>query len=185
MQYFTELHIGLLNAWIGSLIALLVLMVPMMLNKKAAKRLGDMSWYTQGDKVIAWISMILFYGMMILSIWIPLKTGTPYFYVGIAIFFAGTICYSVAKQNYVTTPENEAVNKGMYRISRNPLYLFYGIMLLGIVVATLSLPMLTIWITYMVFIHFMILREERYCLETYGESYAEYQQKVPRYFLFF
>jgi protein-S-isoprenylcysteine O-methyltransferase Ste14 len=125
------------------------MMVPMMLNKTAANRLGDLSWYTRGDKITAWLSMIL--------------------------------SYLVAKQNYATTPENEAVNKGMYRISRHPLYLFYGIMPLGIVVATLSIPLFIVWALCMVFTHFMILREERFCLKTY----PDYMQKVPRKCLIF
>jgi protein-S-isoprenylcysteine O-methyltransferase Ste14 len=123
--------------------------------------------------------------MMILSIWIPLKIETPYFYVGIIILTVGIICYLVSIQNFATTPENEAVRKGMYQISRNPLYLFYAVMMFGIIVATLSLPMLIIWIIYMVFSHLIILREERYCLKTYPETFQDYMRKVPRYILFF
>ncbi len=185
MEQFFEIRIGLLNAWIGSLIVFLVLMVPMILNKKAAKRLGDMSWYSKGDTKIAMISMVFSYGMMILSIWIPLKIDTPYFYVGTILLIVGIIFYLTAFHNYSTTPENKPVQKGMYQISRNPLYFFYGVMMFGVVAAALSLPMLIIWILYTVFTHLIILREERYCLETYPESYKEYMQKVPRYILFF
>jgi protein-S-isoprenylcysteine O-methyltransferase Ste14 len=161
------------------------MMVPMMLNKTAANRLGDLSWYTRGDKITAWLSMILSYGTLILSIGITFKTGTPWFYAGMVILLVGIICYLVAKQNYATTPENEAVNKGMYRISRHPLYLFYGIMPLGIIVATLSVPLFIVWALCIFFIHFMILREERFCLKTYPDSYPDYMQKVPRNFLIF
>ncbi len=186
MEQFFEIRIGLLNAWTGSLIVLLVMIVPMLiLNKKAVKRLGNMSWYSKGDLIIAIISTVFSYGMMIFSIWVPLKIDTPYFYAGIIILIVGIIFYLTALHNYSTTPENKAVQKGVYQISRNPIYFFYGVMMLGIVVATLSLPMLILWILYMVFTHLMILREERYCLETYPESYKEYMQKVPRYVLFF
>jgi protein-S-isoprenylcysteine O-methyltransferase Ste14 len=34
------------------------------------------------------------------------------------------------------------------------------------------------------FYHFRILGEERACLASYGESYRNYMQSVPRYFIF-
>jgi protein-S-isoprenylcysteine O-methyltransferase Ste14 len=34
-------------------------------------------------------------------------------------------------------------------------------------------------------IHFVVIAEEKSCLEQYGGSYREYMKKKPRYFLFF
>lgn len=143
----------------------------------------DMSWYTPRDKKMATASLISSYGMMIFTIWVPLKTGTPWFYAGLCLFIAGFTGNAIAKHNYATTPKNEAVRKGMYRISRNPLYLCFSLMFLGLIIASLSLPLLFIWIINTIFMHLIILGEERYCLENYTESYREYMQKVPRYLL--
>lgn len=68
----------------------------------------------------------------------------------------------------------------MYRISRNPLYLFYTLMFLGLVMASLSLPLFFIWMIYNISTHLMTLREERYCLEHYTDSYRVYMQEVPK-----
>lgn len=184
MQYFMELKIGLFNAWIGSAITIII-MGAGFANKEAAKRLGDTSWYTAKTKIIATVNMIFSYGTMILSIWVPLKTGTPWFYVGLIIFIIGMITYLIANHNYVTTPGDEAIVKGMYRISRNPLYAFFGIMLLGITIASASLPLLILWILNIIFTQLIILEEEGYCLKTYGDSYQEYMQRVPRWLLIF
>jgi protein-S-isoprenylcysteine O-methyltransferase Ste14 len=184
MSYYTELHIGLWNAWIGSLLILLTMMVTTM-NKELAKRMMDMSWYTPRDKRAAMTSMIFMYAMMIFTIWVPLKIGTPWFYIGLCLFIIGFVGNAIATHNYATTPKDEAIRKGMYRISRNPLYLCFSVMFLGLILASLSLPLLVIWMIYNIMTHFVILGEERYCLETYGESYNDYMKKVQRYFLFF
>jgi protein-S-isoprenylcysteine O-methyltransferase Ste14 len=184
MEQFFDIRPGLLNAWTGSALVFLTMM-GIMANKAVSKRMTDMSWYTPRDKRAALASMVFMYSMMVFSVWVPLKVGTPWFYAGLAVYiiaFAGNL---IAMHNYATTPKDEAIVKGMYRISRNPLYLFFGLMFLGLIVASLSVPLLLIWIVYSVFTHLIILGEERYCLETYPESYKEYMRSVPRYILFF
>lgn len=184
MGYFTELGPGLFNAWIGSLI-LFFTMTGIWLNRKLAKRLLDMSWHTPRDRRAALLSVAVMYGMMIFTVWVPLKTGTPWLYVGVFLFIGAYVCHMIALRDYAITPENQAITKGMYRISRNPLYFFYSVMFLGLVIASMSLPLFLIWIVYNVVNHYSILGEERYCLEAYPESYSSYMQTVPRYFLFF
>jgi len=184
MSYFFELEIGLCNAWIGAVIAWLSGMA-IMLNRQTARRLTDMSWYTQGDKYSAFGSMFFMYVLIIFSIWIPMKTGTVWFYAGVVIYAAGYICNVIAMHNYATTPHDEPVVKGMYRVSRNPLYFFYSVMFLGLCVASASVPLFIVWIMYNIPTHFIILGEERYCLETYGDSFWEFMGRVPRYFIIF
>lgn len=184
MNYFTELHIGLFNAWIGSLIIILSQVV-VMPQKELMKRMMDMSWYTPRDKKAAMSSLASVYGMMIFTVWVPLKIGTQWFYAGLFLFSIGFIGHAIATHNYATTPKNEATRKEMYQISRNPLYFFNSLMFLGLVTASLSLPLFLIWIVFNICTHLLVLGEERYCLQTYTESYKEYMQKVPRYFLFF
>ncbi len=184
MNYFTELSIGITNAWIGTLV-LLLLNIIVASNKKLYKRMGDISWYTSYEKKLALVNSIIIAGLYILSIWIPLKTGTPWLYTGIVLFIAGLIASLISLWNYASTPEDETITKGMYKISRNPLYLFNGLMIFGMVTASLSLFLFILWLGLLISTHFIILAEEQYCLKTYGDSYREYMQKSPRYFLFF
>jgi protein-S-isoprenylcysteine O-methyltransferase Ste14 len=160
-------------------------MMGIMANNKLSKRMTDMSWYIPRDKKAAMASMVSMYGMMIFTIWVPLKIGTSWSYAGLIVYIIGFIGNLAAAHNYATTPTDEAIGKGMYRISRHPLYLCFAVMLLGLIIASLSLPLLLFWIVYSFFTHLIILGEERYCLKTYPDSYADYTQKVPRYLLFF
>jgi protein-S-isoprenylcysteine O-methyltransferase Ste14 len=185
MTYFTEIQFGIWNAWIGSVILLLAGTNVMFINKKATKRLMDMSWYTRREKIAATLSMLAMYGVVIFSIWIPLKVGTMWFYSGLALWLIGIIGGLIALKNYATTPSNEPVTKGLYKISRNPLYFFYALGSLGICVASASLPLFIAWVIYNIPTHIMVLGEERYCLKTYGKDYENFIRKIPRYFLFF
>ena len=185
MSYYTELNIGLWNAWIGGVIPLLSHMLIYFIDKKSWKRLGDMSWYTPADKIAAYASMIMMYGMILFSVWVPLKTGTVWFYSGIVLFCISYICYVVSYRNYATTPLDEAIVKGLYRFSRNPLYFFYSLMMLSLCVMSASLYLFLIWIVYNISVHFIVLGEEKYCLTTYGYQYRVYMKNSPRYFLFF
>ncbi len=183
-SYFIELSIGLQNVWLGCLIMILLHTI-VSTNKKLSKRMGDMSWYTSYEKKLAIIISVLMFSFYIISIWIPLKIGTLWFYIGIVIFILGFSGNIISTYNYATAPENETITKGMYRISRNPLYFYYGLMILGLTIASLSVFLFILWISITIVTHLIILTEEQYCLKTYGSSYQEYMQKVPRYFLFF
>ncbi len=164
---------------------MLVVNVNIATNKHLYKRMGDMSWYSSYEKKLAALSFGLLFGFYILSIWTPLKMGTPWFFIGAILFILGFLGSSIARHNYVTTPENKPITKGMYKVSRNPLYLCNGLMFSGMVVASLSIFCLIVLLGLLINTHLIILAEERYCLKTYGDSYQEYMQKVSRYFLFF
>ncbi len=184
MNYFTEFSIGLTNAWIGSLI-IFISMIATASNKELAKRMMDVSWYTAREKKLMLPSFIFQFGFLLLCVWVPLKIGTVWFYGGTTLFCLGFIGNVTATHNYATTPKDEAIRKGMFKISRNPLYFCYTVMTLGLVIASLSLPLFIIWIAHTAVTHMLILGEERYCLDTYAQTYKEYMEKVPRYILFF
>ncbi len=184
MEYFIDFSIGLKNAWIGSLI-IFITMTYISLRKSISKRMLDMSWYEKKEKVLAVFAFISEFGFLILTIWLPLKIGTAWFYIGVVFYAIGFVGNIVATYNYSTTPEDEVITKGMYKLSRNPLYLFWEILTLGLVIATASLPLLAVWIFHIIINHLIIVSEEKYCIRTYGDSYKDYMKKVPRYFLFF
>ena len=153
----------------------------MILNKKVAKRVLDISWYTTKEKILAWLCMPGYYGVMLYSIVVPLKLGTMWFYTGLVIYVAGFGPLIIAYFNNAATPSSEPVVKGVYKISRNPIYFFTALALLGVSIASASLLMMTLIILYSIFQHFIILGEERLCLDMYGEAYRGYMERMPRY----
>lgn len=182
MSLIPELKIGLLNAWIPVLLFNIFMMIfPLLLNKKSAKRAVDTSWFGKREKNLMLMSFIFWYGLLIYSVWVPLKTGSLGFYVGLVISIIGFVFYTIANINYANAPLDEAITQGLYKISRNPLYFFSSFILVGISIAAASWIMLIITGVYLAFTHQMIKAEEVYCIKTYGEKYGEYTKKTPRY----
>ena len=178
-------EIGLFNAWLLVIPIMIVMYSPLFLHKKAWKRLVDTSWYKKKEKKLAlWMSLIMI-GLIIYTIWLPLQLGTIWFYIGLFFVIIGLIFTFIAFDNYASTPSDEPATKGVYKISRNPIYFFISITFIGISIASASWIMLLILILYFYIVHKVILAEEQYLLKTYGELYQEYKEKVPRYFLFF
>lgn len=93
--------------------------------------------------------------------------------------------HSEASVNFVTTPPDKVITVGLYKISRNPIYLLNGIIMIGVSIAAACWLMLIVIAVYWIIIHWIIKAEERYCLETYGFEYRAYMKKTARYFLFF
>ena len=178
-------EIGLFNAWLFVIPCMIVNYSPLFLHKKAWKRLVDTSWYKKKEKKLAlWMSLIMII-FIIYTIWLPLQLGTIWFYIGLFFVIIGLIFTFIAFDNYASTPSDEPATKGVYKISRNPIYFFTSITFIGISIASASWILLLILILYLYIVHKVILAEEQYLLKTYGESYREYKEKVPRYFLFF
>ncbi len=186
MSLIPKLQIGMLNAWLPILLFNIFMMaLPYMVNAKGAKRAVDTSWYEKKDKIFMALTFIFWYGQIIYAIWVPLKIGTIWFNIGAVITITGFIFYIIANHNYMTAPLDQAITNGLYKISRNPLYLFSGIIMIGISITAASWIMLVIIAIYLVITHRIIKAEERYCLKTYGKEYQKYMDNVPRYLLIF
>ncbi len=178
-------EIGFFNAWLFIIPFIIVIYSPRFLHKKTWKRLGDTSWYKKKEKKLKlWMSLIMFV-LIIYTIWLPLPLGTIWFYIGLFIVVIGLVFMFIAIENYASTPLDEPITKGLYKISRNPIYFFTSITFIGISIASASWIMLLMLVLYSFIDLKIILAEEQYLLKTYGESYREYKEKVPRYFIFF
>ena len=145
----------------------------------------DMSAYTGKERIRSVVTTCIFFGAVLYSIVLSLQWGTPWFYMGLIVYVGGCILYVVSTVNFAATPLDEPIVSGVYRISRNPLYLFSALMLLGIGIAGASWLMIVLVILYAVVNHFTVLAEERFCSAKYGEPYRTYMRTVPRYVLFF
>ncbi len=173
------------NGWLGT-IPLIVSMIILFISKKeAAKRAVNMSTYTKKEKCQVFMSTFVFFGAVLYSIGLPLRFERMWFYTGLTVYAAGAIPYIVSTINFAATPLNAPIVKGVYKVSRNPMYFFSALTLLGIGIACASWFMTILVIVYIATTHLTVLAEEKYCSAKYGEPYREYMRNVPRYFLFF
>jgi protein-S-isoprenylcysteine O-methyltransferase Ste14 len=71
---------------------------------------------------------------------------------------------------------------GPFRFSRNPLYLALTLLYLGLTLALNTWWGIVLLVPVLIIMHWgVILREERYLEQKFGESYRQYRSKVRRY----
>ena len=185
ISFFTTLEPSLAGAWIPSFGMVLIQFAYMFIYKEVGKRATDTSWYTLADKRNAIISSLLQVALLILSVFVPLKTGSAWFWIGAVIYVAAFAGFIKAFYDYAAAPADKAAQGGIYRLSRNPMYFFYFLGMAGVCVASASLWLLIVIVPFAIYNHLVVLGEERYCEQTYGQEYLKYKRKTPRYFLFF
>jgi protein-S-isoprenylcysteine O-methyltransferase Ste14 len=71
---------------------------------------------------------------------------------------------------------------GVYRFSRNPIYIAYFLILFGVACLIGSWTHLVLTVIYQVSTHWLILSEERWCERKFGQAFIDYRKKVHRYF---
>lgn len=186
MQWLPPIQPGWLNGWIAiALVAVTEGVLFLAFPQAVVQRLFDRSGWTPPQiafTVIGKLSAAFCLAMLIIA---PIKLNTSLFYAGAAVSAAGTIGLVKALFDFKAAPLDEPVTRGIYRISRHPQIVTASLILLGGCLAIGSWAATLAWALARAFNHFGIIGEEKVCLETYGEDYAAYLRRVPRYFLFF
>jgi len=186
MELFPNLEIGLSNGWIFIVLffgvyGIMLIFFP----KNAVARLYDRTGQRKHPllrRLLVVIFVLLWFILMSLT---PLKIGDVVFVIGISFYSLGLIGFVIALENFRNTPVDQPVTSGFYRISRHPQQLAVSVSFLGISIAIGSWPAFAVIILGVVGAHKKILAEEEACLKQYGESYKNYMERIPRYFLFF
>jgi len=80
-------------------------------------------------------------------------------------------------------PQEETALKinGVYRLSRNPMYLGFDLLTLSAMLYTLDIGVISLGVYSMVIYHFIILGEEKFLEQRFGNVYSDYRQKIRRY----
>jgi len=83
--------------------------------------------------------------------------------------------------NFATTPLDKPVTKGAYPISRHPLSFSGFLTFIGMGIACISWIFLLLAIVFMILMNTVVISEERWCLEKYGDAYREYMNRTTRW----
>ena len=102
--------------------------------------------------------------------------------LGDIIFLASVLCMKDSWRAGIPDKDRTTlVTTGIYRYSRNPAFLGFDFMYVGLLLMYFNLSMLVVSAFAIIMLHLQILQEERYLTENYGESYREYWKHVFRY----
>ena len=183
MSLIPAFEIGLWNAWILMLYMLVHAFLLSLVFKDALKKTGSSGDIpnTNIEKRINTFRTAILVLAFIYSVFLPLKLGTTWFYIGLPICLLGLILYTIIMVNWVTTPPDEPITKGIYRYSRHPMYLTPFLVFIGVGIASASWIFLLCSIAFIILPPFFVKPEERFLFEKYGDSYREYMNKTPRW----
>jgi protein-S-isoprenylcysteine O-methyltransferase Ste14 len=172
-----------MNLWIFYLVGYIIAYsIQLWANRKRGEPFDDPEFLFQGKKIVG-AALIWIIGGFIISIFVPVDFGVL-FYVGFSIAIMGMVIgglalYSFAHNAGLTTSR-------IHRYSRNPIYVgwtifFLGLTLIGWSESLWSIVFLLYLIVTIPYLHWTVLLEEAFLANKYGDSYAEYQKKTPRY----
>lgn len=134
---------------------------------------------------LTWIFLIL--GLTGISF---LQSGStpPLRYLSF-IFLAAGIMYLIVSSYYlgrsvrIGLPETMTVLKttGIYRFSRNPMYAGFNMVTLSSMLYTFNIIVILAGIYSIIVYHLIILGEEKFLGNRFGEEYLMYKKRVRRY----
>jgi len=186
MSAIPAFEIGVWNAWILLLFLPLHPLIMMLIDKLVGT--GDIfkkmesPALSKTERIInIFCSYVLFFGLFIYSIFLPLQLGTAWFYVGLALCVLGVVTWIIAIVNIADIPLGEPWNKGLYRYSRHPMYLGLFSTLIGAGIASASWIFLLFSIVLIILCALLVSAEERFCLDKFGTPYREYIKRTPRW----
>ena len=102
--------------------------------------------------------------------------------LGDLIFLLSVICMKDSWRAGIPDGDRtELVTGGIYRYSRNPAFLGFDLMYIGVFLMYCNLltGMFTVFATVM--LHLQVLQEERYLTAAFGAEYLDYRHQVLRY----
>jgi len=183
MSLIPVFKIGLGNAWIFMSVFLLQMLVMMFVDKRIMEKSHVPKEARQNklERYAGILGNLIWMITMVYSIFLPLRLGTIWFYVGISVFFTGLLLLIVATSDFITTPADQLISKGVYRFSRHPMYLATFFITMGSGIASASWLFILLGVLIGLCFRLEALIEERFCLAKYGNVYRQYLNRVPRW----
>lgn len=144
-----------------------------------------------------WIELILkiaTYSVVAVELFaiIFLRTFLPWQFrsIGAILSFAGVMVFGLAvftmkdswRAGIAEQDHTDMITDGIYSISRNPAFVGFDLLYLGILLMFFHWGLLIISTFAAVMLHLQILQEEQYLAATFGKQYSVYRNHVARYF---
>jgi len=186
MSLIPAFKIGIWNAWILQVIFYLSMFIPdFFLDKEAkirSKRMSMFAPYKKIEKLLALSSHVVIMPLVfIYSLFLPLKIGSAWLYLGLPIFAVSILISVTTIFNIATSSIDKPVTKGAYRISRHPMYFSGFLMFISIAISCASWVVFLCGALWLVIWQIVVPTEERLLIAKYGNAYRDYVTRAPRW----
>lgn len=104
--------------------------------------------------------------------------------LGVAVFVCAVFTMRDSWRAGVSeTDKTELVTSGIYQISRNPAFLGFDLVYIGILLMFFNWVLFAVSVFAMLTLHLQIINvEEDFLVRTFAQAYIDYRKKVCRYF---
>lgn len=120
--------------------------------------------------------------IILYPLFLKIQTKLPNLFIGLLIYVLGIVALVISTIAFANPNQSGLNVNGIYKVSRNPMYVAYFIYFLGCVVLTNSILLLIALLIFQISAHWIILSEERWCIKKFGSKYVSYMNRVNRYF---
>ena len=131
------------------------------LDKQALKRATFFAPLIGKEKIAYYFYQVSSILIFLYLCFLKISTNTYWLYIGLLIYGFGILLCLVSILNFAKPAESGFNLKGLYKISRNPMYVAYFIYFLACVLLTQSLILFAILLVFQISAHWIILSEER------------------------
>ena len=151
------------------------------LSKDALKRAAFFAPMIGKEVVALWIYQVSNILIFVYLCFLKITSDSYWLYVGLVIYGLGVLLCIASVKDFAKPAENGINLRGLYQVSRNPMYVAYFFYFLGCVLITKSLILFALLLVFQISAHWIILSEERWCIKKFGQEYINYMKKVRRY----
>ncbi len=152
------------------------------LSREAVARAAHFAPMEGGERIAYGIYQLSNAAMFLYLAFLTVQTQPPLFFrAGLACCLSGLILCTASIAAFSASSGEGPCTGGVYRFSRNPMYVSYFLYFAGMALLTRSAVLLGIVLVFQISAHWIILAEERWCGETFGASYRRYAERVRRY----
>ena len=158
-------------------------------NQIAKSKVHDKSYYIEVVmKIATWMVLIVEVASIVVGIArLPIMfrvIGMYFAFLGDLIFLTATWTMRDSWRAGVARDDHgkrDLVTNGIYKYSRNPAFLAFDFVYIGIMLMFCNFVLVLVTIWAIVMLHLQILQEEKYLEEIHGQAYKEYKNAVSRY----
>lgn len=153
-----------------------------LLDRKAVARAAHFAAMQGAERIAYYLYQLSTLMLFLVPFFLKIRLYfSAFFYLGLGVYLLGSLLLIWVMKDFATPDEKGLNTKGLYSLSRHPMYLAYFVFFLGVVFLTRSLILLIFLAVFKLSAHFIMLAEERECVLTFGTAYQEYKKRVRMY----
>ncbi len=181
MSLIPTFELGLWNAWILVIPMLIIFFADMKVSAARDSEKGRDFKLSKKEERLASAPFLIMSVAFFYAIFLPLQSNPTWLYSGLLVYFLGMTFEVKTLLNLATSPKDKVITRGLYRFSRNPMYIGMLLMHTGLGISTASWLYIIFTFILAILLNVFVSNEERYCLHIYGDDYLKYEEKTPRW----